>query len=124
MAPKWSGGQSPVRRLGSTGDRREAPMSPAARSKLKERIRRMLPSTVRPHSILAGPLRGAKLYTSWYDYPGAILGTTELPLLEWFARNVQPGETWIDVGAHYGYTAIALCRLVGAPGRVVAFEPV
>src|SRR5207247_1676324 len=27
-------------------------------------------------------------------------------------------------GAHYGYTAIALCRLVGPRGRVVAFEPV
>src|SRR4026208_2596549 len=75
---------------------------------LKTHIRRFLPDTIRAHLILAGPLRGAKIETSWHDYPGAILGTTELPLLEWFARNVQPGETWIDIGAHYGYTAIAL----------------
>ena len=91
---------------------------------LKSQIRRFLPRSLRPHSILAGPLRGASIYTSWHDYPGAILGTTEKPLLQWFHRNVLPGETWIDIGAHYGYTAIALCRLVGPAGRVVAFEPV
>ena len=33
------------------------------------------------------------------------------------------GETWLDVGAHYGYTALALSRLVGPRGRVFAFEP-
>jgi FkbM family methyltransferase len=68
-------------------------------------------------------LRGHSLVTSWYDYPGAILGRTERPLLEWFAQNVRSGETWLDVGAHYGYTAIALARLVGPAGRVYAFEP-
>jgi FkbM family methyltransferase len=36
---------------------------------------------------------------------------------------VKPGDTWLDVGAHYGYTAIALSRLVGVKGRVFAFEP-
>src|SRR5207237_10129798 len=91
---------------------------------LKESIRRIRPDAMRPHSILAGPLRGASIYTSWHDYPGAILGTTEKPLLSWFQRHVSAGETWIDIGAHYGYTAIALCRLVGPTGRVVAFEPV
>lgn len=91
---------------------------------LKAHVRQFLPRTARSHSILAGPLRGACIYTSWHDYPGAILGTTEKPLLEWFGRNVLPGETWIDIGAHYGYTALALCRLVGPAGRVVAFEPV
>jgi FkbM family methyltransferase len=91
---------------------------------LKEQIRKILPMTQKSRHILAGPLRGAYIYTSWHDYPGAILGTTEKLLLEWFGRNVSPGETWIDAGAHYGYTAIALCRLVGPTGRVVAFEPV
>lgn len=71
-----------------------------------------------------GPLRGANIFTSWHDYPGAILGRTEKPLLNWFGRHVRTAETWIDVGAHYGYTAIALARLVGERGRVFAFEPV
>jgi len=61
--------------------------------------------------------------TSWHDYPAAILGRTERPLLECFANNVGKGETWLDVGAHYGYTAIALSKLVGASGHVYAFEP-
>jgi FkbM family methyltransferase len=64
------------------------------------------------------------IVTSWHDYPGAILGRTERALLEWFELNVRPGESWLDVGAHYGYTAIALCQLVGPRGRVFAFEPV
>ncbi len=69
-------------------------------------------------------MRGRVIVTSWHDYPGAILGRTERPLLDWFARNVRPNETWLDVGAHYGYTAIALSELVGPGGRVFAFEPV
>jgi FkbM family methyltransferase len=91
--------------------------------RLKASLRRLLPRAVRPHRILRGPLRGSCIVTSWHDYPGAILGNTEQALLRWFARHVQAGETWLDVGAHYGYTAIALCRLVGLAGRVFAFEP-
>ena len=63
------------------------------------------------------------IVTSLHDYPGAILGRTEGPLLEWFQGNVQRGETWLDVGAHYGYTALALGELVGLEGNVYAFEP-
>jgi len=91
--------------------------------RLKARIRRLLPKGVRPHRILSGPLRGFRIVTSWHDYPAAILGRTERALLEWFERNVTAGETWLDIGAHYGYTAIALSRLVGPEGRVFAFEP-
>src|SRR5438128_2052636 len=90
---------------------------------LKARLRRLLPRAVRPRRILWGPLRGFRIVTSWHDYPGAITGRTERPLLRWFERNVQVGETWLDVGAHYGYTAIALSRQVGPRGRVFAFEP-
>jgi FkbM family methyltransferase len=91
---------------------------------LRERIRDLLTRELKPHKIRGGPLGGCAIYTSWHDYPGGILGTTESVLLEWFGRNVQANQTWLDVGAHYGYTAIALSRLVGASGRVFAFEPV
>jgi FkbM family methyltransferase len=90
---------------------------------LKERFRYMLPSAVRPRKILAGPLRGDYIVTSWHDYPAALLGYAESGLLNWFAENVRPGETWLDLGAHYGYTSLALCRHVGPAGRVFAFEP-
>lgn len=90
---------------------------------LKGAIRKVLPRTLKQHTILGGALRGSKIVTSWHDYPGAILGSTESPLLECFAKVVGKGETWLDIGAHYGYTAIALCKLVGPTGRVFAFEP-
>jgi FkbM family methyltransferase len=90
---------------------------------LKTFLRRFLPKQVAPQRIWSGLLSGYTIVTSWHDYPAAILGYTERPLLTWFAQNVRPGETWLDIGAHYGYTAIALCRLVGNTGRVLAFEP-
>jgi FkbM family methyltransferase len=86
-------------------------------------LRRFLPRSIHKHRIFGGPLRGYRIVTSWHDYPAAILGRTERPLLEWFAKNVNLGETWLDIGAHYGYTAIALSRLVRQQGRVFAFEP-
>jgi FkbM family methyltransferase len=44
--------------------------------------------------------------------------------VEWLFEHVRPGDVWIDVGAHYGYTAIAMALLAGKGGRVLAFEPV
>ena len=83
-----------------------------------------MPRAIRPRRVVSGPLRGVWLVTSWHDYPAGLTGRTERPLLDWFATCVRPGETWLDVGAHYGYTAFALARLVGSTGRVFAFEPV
>ena len=91
--------------------------------RIKSLLRRLMPHTIRRHRILGGRLRGRHIVTSWHDYPAAILGKTEKHLLEWFEQNVNAGETWLDIGAHYGYTAIALSRLVGPRGRVFAFEP-
>jgi FkbM family methyltransferase len=90
---------------------------------LKSGLRALAPRTIRAHRILGGQLRGRIIVTSLHDYPAAILGRTERALLEWFRNNVKTGETWLDVGAHYGYTAIALAELVGVEGRVYAFEP-
>jgi FkbM family methyltransferase len=86
-------------------------------------LKSLLPKNPRTHRIWSGPLKGRRIITSWSDYPAAIIGLTERPLLEWFKQNVGVDETWLDVGAHYGYTAIALCQQVGPTGRVFAFEP-
>ena len=80
---------------------------------VKNIIRNLLPKKVKRHQILNGRLRGKYIFTSWYDYPAAILGYTEGPLLDWFFKNVNKSETWLDVGAHYGFTSIALSDLVG-----------
>lgn len=92
--------------------------------RVKDLTRSLMPRTIRPRRIIAGPLRGAWLVTSWHDYPAGLSGRTERPLLDWFAKHVRPGDTWLDVGAHYGYTAFAQAKLVGPTGRVFAFEPV
>lgn len=91
---------------------------------MKQWLRPLLPRAIRPQRILSGPLRGAWLVTSWHNYSAGLTGRTERALLDWFERHVQPGETWLDVGANYGYTAFALARRVGPHGRVFTFEPV
>lgn len=90
---------------------------------LKHYLRYLLPRGIHRHRVLFGHFRGRHIVTSWYDYPAAILGYTERPLISWFTDNVGINETWLDIGAHYGYTAIALSELVGKHGRVFAFEP-
>jgi len=51
------------------------------------------------------------------------LGVYELPVTEAIWRLLEPGDTFVDVGANIGYmTAAAIARL-GTKGRVVAFEP-
>src|SRR6185369_2731345 len=64
---------------------------------MRELVRRALPRRLGARRILAGPLRGRRLVTSWHDYPAAITGRTERPLLEWFSSHVKRGETWLDV---------------------------
>jgi FkbM family methyltransferase len=90
---------------------------------LKASLRWLLPKQYRPHQIMSGPLRGLRIVTSWNHYPSAILGYNEKALLKWLSATVRPGQTWLDVGAHYGYTALAMGKLVGTAGRVFTFEP-
>lgn len=92
--------------------------------RVKDVIRLTLPRAMRTYRILSGPLRGRAIVTSLHDYPAAILGTTERSLLGWMDSHVKRGETWLDIGAHYGYTTLALSARVGPQGRVFAFEPV
>jgi FkbM family methyltransferase len=97
---------------------------PSSSVRFKRSLRALLSPKLKAHVVLAGPLRGYRLVTSWRDYPAGVMGRTERSLLAWFQREVRAGDTWLDIGAHYGYTAIALSRLVGTAGRVFAFEPV
>jgi FkbM family methyltransferase len=93
------------------------------RSRLKAFLRNFLPRQVRAHRILAGPLRGRKMVTSWYHNFSSLTGRTEPDVNSWFAKTAREGETWLDIGANYGYTALSLAGLVGPSGRVFAFEP-
>lgn len=93
------------------------------RETIKHLLRPLLSRTHTAHRILTGPLARAKIVTSWRDYPAAIVGYAERELTAWLLQHVQPGETWLDVGAHYGYTSLSMCHRTGSGGRVFAFEP-
>jgi FkbM family methyltransferase len=53
-------------------------------------------------------------------------GTFESPELEFFnlSNYVKPGDWAFDIGANVGTYTVRLSKLVGAHGRVIAFEPV
>ena len=51
------------------------------------------------------------------------LGAYERAHLRLLRSLVRPGAIVVDVGAHFGIYTEALCTLVGASGKVHAFEP-
>jgi Methyltransferase FkbM domain len=76
-----------------------------------------------PARCLAGPWRGIRLYL---HRDGDTL--KQLGLYEWetnwvYRRYLKPGMTVYDVGAADGSVSLLYAKLVGAAGRVIAFEP-
>jgi FkbM family methyltransferase len=49
-------------------------------------------------------------------------GSYQSSFLKRLSRLVRPGDFVLTAGAHVGYIALALSKLVGANGRVIAFE--
>ena len=50
-------------------------------------------------------------------------GYTELALSALLIELLEPGDFFVDVGAHFGYVSLLGARLTEAPGRVLALEP-
>jgi len=48
---------------------------------------------------------------------------SEIRLTKFLVNEIKPGDTFIDVGAHYGYYALLGSTLVGKNGVVHAIEP-
>lgn len=48
---------------------------------------------------------------------------SEIRLARFLILNLFPGSRFLDIGAHYGYFSLLASELVGAAGRVLAFEP-
>ncbi|MBF0620597.1 MAG: FkbM family methyltransferase [Magnetococcales bacterium] len=77
---------------------------------------------MRLRPCLYGPL----LYNINDIYLGRALdqyGQYAQEALELLERIIRPGQTIIDVGAFMGTHTVALARMTGANGRVVAYEP-
>jgi len=47
---------------------------------------------------------------------------SEIRLARYMLQHIQPGQTYIDVGAHFGYYTLLASKLVGNDGHVYAFE--
>lgn len=59
------------------------------------------------------PVRWSRYYES--DY--------EPETFRFFRKNLKPGDTVLDIGAHIGLFSVVTSRLVGETGKVYAFEP-
>ncbi|RSK42878.1 FkbM family methyltransferase [Hymenobacter perfusus] len=55
---------------------------------------------------------------------GAGWGRKKYPELFFLEQLIKPGFVCIDIGANLGYYSVALSRLVGAGGTVLAVEPI
>ena len=53
---------------------------------------------------------------------GAKSHDSEVRLARLLMRHLKPGDTFVDVGGHFGYFTLLASRLVGPAGCVVAFE--
>ncbi|MEV0010808.1 FkbM family methyltransferase [Streptomyces sp. NPDC047973] len=78
-----------------------------------------------PRKVVARSGFGAQFNTDTRDLIQRyiyIFGLWEPPLTKWLQRTLQPGDTFVDVGANIGYFSLLASRLVEASGRVVAVE--
>lgn len=48
---------------------------------------------------------------------------SEIRLARFLINSLNDGDTYLDIGAHYGYFTLLASELVGATGLVYAFEP-
>ena len=72
---------------------------------------------------LAEPLKGYRMRLEWQSFKAFVFGTYEREVTRTLLEIVQPGWVVFDVGAHIGYLALLLAKLVGPGGKVIAFEP-
>jgi len=47
---------------------------------------------------------------------------SEIRLAAFMINTIQPGQTYIDIGAHFGYYTLLAAKLTGSSGKVFAFE--
>jgi FkbM family methyltransferase len=73
---------------------------------------------------LAAPLEGYKMRLEWRSSKAFVFGTYEREVISVLMRIIQHDWIVIEIGAHVGYFALLLAKLVGPNGKMIAFEPV
>jgi FkbM family methyltransferase len=69
---------------------------------------------------------GARMSVNAQEIVGryiAYFGIWEPSLTAWMMGRLQPGDTFVDVGANVGYFTLLASRAVGAAGCVISIEP-
>lgn len=51
-----------------------------------------------------------------------LFGIWEPNLTYWIREQLRPGDTFVDVGANFGYYSLLASKLVGSAGNVIAIE--
>ncbi len=70
-----------------------------------------------------GDLEGYRMRIDWQTQRAYIYGTWEPKVVAALKKEVAPGSCALEIGAHIGFFALLLCKLVGPDGKVIAFEP-
>lgn len=90
------------------------------------RVNRKLVSKLRAGRLLTVRVRGFELLVRGDDVVGRemlVHGDWEPFEVDLFASSLNTGMTVVDAGAYVGYYSLVASRVVGATGRVLAFEP-
>jgi FkbM family methyltransferase len=78
-----------------------------------------------PYQFVAPTVFGQRLAGNTQDMIQQYIyyfGLWEPELSTWIARQLRPGDTFVDVGANIGYYSLLASGLVGDSGRVTAIE--
>ena len=79
---------------------------------------------IRPFKVTYTTLWGSKM--RFFLPEGGMVyyyGFWEANLTNFFINFLKEGDVFIDIGAHVGYYSVLASDLVGASGKVYAFEP-
>ena len=97
----------------------------SAYASIKKHFRHV--GTVKPdwHVVRAGIIKGKKLFFSnTEDWEKEMLdGAYDKFFFDHLGKLDLKGKTILDIGSHVGFHALCFAEMVGAGGRVLAFEP-
>jgi FkbM family methyltransferase len=96
-----------------------------AYASIQKRFRNV--GSVKPdwHMVRAGTLKGKKLFFSnSEEWQREMLeGAYDKFFFDYLAKLDLQGKTILDIGSHVGFHTLCFAEMVGARGRVLAFEP-
>jgi len=100
-----------------------SPSNPSRIAHLIHGVLNRLPGEAFPCLPCHGLLEGYRMKVDWSRFRAFIYGNWEPEVTKAMTEVVHEGDVAIDIGAHLGYYALILSKIVGPTGRVIAFEP-